>query len=198
MGLEVFFTAPRQREKRGKKKEKCALTELQTHAPRAGINRERTSIYQEVSNKIIHDLEQGLIPWVQPWGDLTSSAAIGLPTNADTKNAYSGINILLLWGPVFERGFSSQSWLTYKQARKLSGNVPKGETSTIIVYANRFVPRLGCQAAEEEQRIPQSFSFLKRYRVFNIEQCDGLPDELYDCVPKRPEYKQIPHAEVFI
>ena len=93
-----------------------------------------------MSSKIIYDLEQGFIPWVRPWGDPTSSAAIGLPTNADTKNAYSGINILLLWGPVFVRGFSSLIWLTYKQARKLSGNVPKGGTSTIIVYADRFVP----------------------------------------------------------
>ena len=118
------------------------MTERKTHAPRAGVNRTRPSIYQEVTNKIIHELEQGCIPWVQPWGDSGDgsecSAAIGLPTNAGTKNTYSGINILLLWGALFERGFRSQNWLTYKQARKLGGNVRTGETSTTIVYADRL------------------------------------------------------------
>ena len=174
------------------------MTERKMHAPRAGADRARPSIYQEVTTKIIHELEQGCIPWVQPWGGSECSAAIGLPTNADTKNTYSGINILLLWGALFERGFRSQNWLTYKQARKLGGNVRKGETSTTIVYADRFIPRLERQTAQEEGRNPQPIPFLKRYRVFNIEQCDGLPDELYESAPKRPECEQVPHAEALI
>src|SRR3546814_5383167 len=54
--------------------------------------------------------------------------------------AYSGINVLLLWGAVVERGFSGQSWLTFRQALSLGGNVRKGERGTTVVYADRFVP----------------------------------------------------------
>tara|TARA_R110000772_G_scaffold87094_7_gene181836 strand:- start:1537 stop:2463 length:927 start_codon:yes stop_codon:yes gene_type:complete len=159
---------------------------------------ERQTVYQEVTAKIIRELEQGRVPWVQPWGAPNGTAAIGLPANADTQRTYSGINILLLWSAVFERGFGCQSWLTYKQAQKLGGNVRKGEKSTTIVYADSFITKDERQAAKEEQRDPQSIPFLKRYRVFNIEQCEGLPDDLYSDAPERPECEQIPHAEALI
>ena len=32
------------------------------------------------------------MPWVQPWGDLPGAAAVGMPRNAQTERAYSGIN----------------------------------------------------------------------------------------------------------
>ena len=114
------------------------------------------------------------------------------------KNTYSGINILLLWGTVFEHGFQLQSWLTYKQAQKLGGNVRKGEKSTTIVYADSFITKDERQAARQEQRDPQRIPFLKRYRVFNIEQCEGLSKDLYADAPELPECEQIPHAEALI
>jgi antirestriction protein ArdC len=43
---------------------------------------------------------------------------------------------LILWGAVIEREFSGQSWLTFRQALSLSGNVRKGERGTTVVYAD--------------------------------------------------------------
>ncbi len=141
---------------------------------------ERQTVYGQGTARIIQELEQGRVPWVQPWGNPDGAAGIGLPANADTGKNYSGINILLLWGAVFDRGFQLQSWLTYKQAETLGGHVRKGEKSTTIVYADSFITREERRTARNEHRDPQRIPFLKRYSVFNIEQCEGLPENLYE------------------
>ena len=74
---------------------------------------ERASLYSEVTNRIIAELEEGRLPWVQPW----DSAACGctMPQNAGTGRKYSGINVLILWAEVVAKGYASQRWLTYRQ-----------------------------------------------------------------------------------
>lgn len=52
------------------------------------------SLYDDVTQHIIAQLEEGRLPWVQPWD--TSLTATGLPRNAVTGRCYSGINILIL------------------------------------------------------------------------------------------------------
>ncbi len=79
----------------------------------------------------------GSFSWVQPWGTSAAKAALSLPQNASTHRAYSGINVLILWGAVVERGFSTQSWTTYRQAFALGGNVRRGEHGTTVVYTPR-------------------------------------------------------------
>ena len=83
---------------------------------------ERGNLYDEVTRRIIADLEQGRVPWVQPWGR-TGGAVAGLPRNALTERAYSGVNILILWGAVIEHGYPSQGWLTFRQALQAGGVV---------------------------------------------------------------------------
>lgn len=68
-------------------------------------------LYQEITDRIIAELERGIVPWVKPWG--RAKAGLGLPKNAATGRLYSGINILILWGAVFERSYASQNWLTF-------------------------------------------------------------------------------------
>src|SRR5580700_4349251 len=106
----------------------------------ARAGRDRPSLYQEISDKIIAELENGRLPWVQPWGTVSAKASLTMPKNAATQRHYSGINVLILWGAVIEHGFSTQNWLTFRQALSLDGNVRKGEHGTTIVYADRFVP----------------------------------------------------------
>jgi antirestriction protein ArdC len=60
----------------------------------------RVSLYDEVTAKIIAQLEAGRFPWAQPW---SSAAAVpGLPRNAVSGRPYSGVNVLILWGAVIE------------------------------------------------------------------------------------------------
>src|SRR5437660_12590871 len=42
---------------------------------RARAGRDRTSLYQEITDKIIAELEAGRVPWVQPWGTAAAKGA---------------------------------------------------------------------------------------------------------------------------
>ncbi len=135
-----------------------------------------SGLYAEITGKIIGELEQGRVPWVQPWGSDGTASALDLPSNAATGRRYSGINVLILWGAVIEGGFTSQSWLTFRQAISLGGAVRKGARGTTVVYASRFVPSEGrAGPSSGASNDPRGIPFLKRFTVFNVEQCDGLP-----------------------
>ncbi|MCL4765443.1 MAG: DUF1738 domain-containing protein [Hyphomicrobiaceae bacterium] len=158
----------------------------------------RTNFYDDITNKIIAELEKGHFPWVQPWGTASAKAQLAMPKNASTNRTYSGINVLILWGEVIEKGYSGQSWLTFRQARTLGGHVRKGERGTTVVYADRFVPddakRRAADAGEEAQAIP----FLKRFTVFNTDQCENLPAEIATGAPPPPSGTIEPRVEALI
>src|SRR5919106_3029349 len=82
------------------------------------------SVYEEVTQKIIAELERGTPPWVKSWQS-------HLPQNLISKREHRGINVILLWS----RGFSSPYWLTFRQAGKLGGRIERGSKATRIVYA---------------------------------------------------------------
>lgn len=157
---------------------------------------DRTSLYQEITDKIIRELEQGRVPWVQPWGGV--SAPLGLPKNAATGRAYSSINILVLWGAVAERGFTTQKWLTFRQALKLGAHVRKGERGTTVVYADRFIPHRERTRAAETGDEPDAIPFLKRFMVFNADQCADLPADIAPVPEPVAEHLILPQAEALI
>ena len=167
-------------------------------AARARSGQDRTSLYQEITDKIIAELEAGRAPWVQPWGMAAAKAPLAMPRNASTHRRYSGINVLILWGAVIERGFSTQSWLTFRQALGLGGNVRKGERGTTVVYADRFTPEDERRRAEQTGEEPGAIPFLKRFTVFNTDQCEGLPEEIAKVAPPPPPGLIEPQAEALI
>jgi antirestriction protein ArdC len=165
---------------------------------RARTGRDRPSLYQEITDKIIAELEAGRVPWVQPWGTVQAKASLSMPSNAATHRKYSGINVLILWSAVIEHGFSTQNWLTFRQALGLGANVRKGEHGTTVVYADRFVPDEERQRAERDGDEPSAIPFLKRFTVFNTDQCENLPPELTSASAPVPEGFILPHAEALI
>jgi antirestriction protein ArdC len=170
---------------------------MSVNGKRLGTARqEKASLYQEVTDKIIAELEQGRVPWVQPWGH--AKAGLGLPKNAATGRRYSGVNILILWGAVIEKGFAHQHWLTFRQALDLGGNVRKGERGTTVCYADRFIPKAELERAARDGDDPEAVPFLKRFTVFNVAQCGGLPDHFFAGAPVLPERETIPNAETLI
>ena len=146
----------------------------------------RAGLYEEITSKIIGELEAGRVPWVQPWGTQATKAQLALPRNATTGRPYSGINVLILWGAVIERGFAGQSWLTFRQAQSVGGHVRKGERGVTVVYADRFVPSDKRQRARETGDEAQAIPFLKRFTVFNTEQCEALPADMVIAAPPPP------------
>src|SRR3546814_10982673 len=88
---------------------------------------------------------------------------------SSTERRYSGINVLILWGAVIERGFTGQSWLTFRQALGLGGNVRKGERGTTVVYADRFTPDDARRRAAATGETPGAIPFLQRFTVLHPE-----------------------------
>jgi antirestriction protein ArdC len=145
----------------------------------------RVSLYDEVTARIIAQLEAGCFPWAQPWS--AAAAAPGLPRNAVSGRAYSGVNVLILWGAVIDGCYPSQDWLTFRQALAAGGCVRKGERGQVIFYADRFIPDTERDDGEVPEGEPRTIAFLKRFVVFNVAQCDGLAAQLTgDAIPLPP------------
>jgi antirestriction protein ArdC len=131
-------------------------------------------------------------------GTAAIKAPLAMPRNASTQRGYSGINVLILWGSVIEHGFSGQSWLTFRQALGFGGHVRKGERGTTVVYADRFTPDAERRRAAEAGEEPGAIPFLKRFTVFNTNQCEGLPEEIAASVVPPPPGQIEPRAEALI
>ena len=109
---------------------------------------DRTDLYQDITDAIIAALEAGRVPWAQPWA--TAAAPLDMPHNAATRARYSGINIIILWDAVLAGGYSTNAFLTFRQALALGGHVSKGERGTTVVYAKPFTPADERRRAEAE------------------------------------------------
>jgi antirestriction protein ArdC len=170
----------------------------------AEAERSRVSLYDEVTTRIVGELEAGRLPWVKPWvkpwgkvGGKVGGTGPGLPRNAATGRTYSGVNILLLWGAVIEHGYATQGWLTYRQAQKAGGHVRRDQRGTTVVFADKFTPKAEQERAAREGDAPGAVPFLKRFTVFNVDQCEGL-DALAAEPVALPERQIIPHVEALI
>jgi antirestriction protein ArdC len=166
------------------------------HVRKARIGTDRTNFYDDITRKIIAELEAGCVPWVQPWGTPAAKAPLAMPHNAATHRRYGGINVLILWEAVVDRGFSGQSWLTFRQALSLGGCVRRGERGTSVVYADRFVPTEEMKRASTEGDEARAIPFLKRFTVFNTDQCDGLSADVSSIAP--PPHTVEPQVEALI
>ncbi|WP_131525990.1 ArdC family protein [Shewanella oncorhynchi] len=149
----------------------------------------KVDMYQVVTAQIIAALDKGVKPWVCPWQ--RNSIGAGLPINFDTKKAYSGINVLLLWAAAFDAGFSSNQFLTYNQANNLGGQVRKGEKGTSIIFYKSW-------EKENEQGEKEVIPMLKSFTVFNVEQIDGLNVEEVKGFNVNNSFDAIDHVESFI
>ncbi|MGY4596985.1 antirestriction protein ArdC [Bradyrhizobium sp. GM22.5] len=55
---------------------------MSRHYLRARTGEDRASLYDDITNKIIAELEAGRVPWVQPWG----TAAAKAPGHAEKRS----------------------------------------------------------------------------------------------------------------
>lgn len=159
---------------------------------------DKPSLYDEVTARIIAELEAGRTPWVQPWGTPDAKAGLGLPKNALTGRAYSGVNILILWHHVVRAGFATQTWLTFRQAQEMGGHVMQGERGVTACHAATFIPKAERERAAKDGDDAERVPFLKRFTLFNVEQCEGLPEDAYEGATPLPEDEIVPHAEHLI
>jgi antirestriction protein ArdC len=142
--------------------------------------------YQRITDTIIEQLEAGTKPWIRPWRGNTRRSSI-IPRRV-TGAAYRGINVIMLWvaGQIF--GYEENTWMTYRQAQDLGGQVRKGEKGSLVVKYGTFTPK--DQEDDEDRAIP----YLKGYTVFNVEQIENLSDRFYSPAEELPS-ALVPHIE---
>jgi len=137
----------------------------------------KRDLYAEVSARIVAELEAGAAPWIKPW---SASPGANVPCNAVTNRPYSGCNVLLLW-MARAAGFRTPRFLTFQQALELGGHVRKGEHGTKVFFVKNLEIREGANEAAVTRLVPM----MREYTVFNVDQCEGLPDNIIAGKPMR-------------
>jgi antirestriction protein ArdC len=137
----------------------------------------KRDLYGEVTARIIAELERGAAPWVKPW---SATPGQNVPQNAVTDRPYSGCNVILLW-LARNRGWATPRFLTFKQAIDAGGNVRKGEHGTKVY----FVKQLQIKDGDREEAVTRLVPMLREYTVFNVDQCENLPDSVKAGKPMR-------------
>lgn len=132
-------------------------------------------IYTEITDRIIAALEQGVVPWRSP---ILGRSQAGHPANLASRKPYRGINIFLLALTSWSRGYGSSFWVTFKQALAAGGAVRRGEKASPVVFWTQH--EVTDAKTGDRTRVP----VLRFYRVFNVEQCDGVIAP--DAVPFEP------------
>ncbi|HXP85667.1 MAG TPA: zincin-like metallopeptidase domain-containing protein [Bryobacteraceae bacterium] len=159
---------------------------------------ERADVYQRVTDQIIEALESGAGEWRMPWHK--GKADTFAPTNAISRKAYRGINVLNLWAIAQKRGYGSGLWATYPQWQQLGAQVRKGEKSALVVFW-KFNDKPGDEPQDGAEREPAESShdhnrriLARAYYVFNAEQVDGFLPPVADPLS---EEERIAKAEEF-
>lgn len=129
------------------------------------------SVYEMVTDRIISQLEQGVIPWEKPWTGIKSGAF-----NRVSKKSYSLLNQMIL-------KFGGE-YATFKQWTDLGGHIRKGEKSEMVVFWKiQPVEETKEDGTKEIKQIP----LLRYFNVFHISQVNGVEplkeDALHDIEP---------------
>lgn len=130
-------------------------------------------IHEAVTNRILEQLEQGVIPWNKPWkvSGIKIKGANGLrhvAFNRITKTAYSPLNQMLL--------SRAGEYATFAQWKKLGGNIRKGAKSEMVVFWSTGYKKKGEDedGKEIDVYVQYDFPVLKFYNVFHINDVDGV------------------------
>ena len=142
-------------------------------------------LYKEVTARILSQLQNGTAPWIKPW---SATPGANHPCNAATNRPYSGCNIVLLWIAMQSNAWHLPRFLTYRQAQEVGGNVRKGETGTKVYFVKQLIVK-DKNAAADNDNATRTIPMLKEYTVFNVAQCDGLPDRVINPVKITPRNK---------
>jgi antirestriction protein ArdC len=79
-------------------------------------------------------------------------------------------------------GYRTPRFLTFKQALVLGSNVRKGERGTKIYFVKQLQVRdEGADDSSSTRLVPM----MREYTVFNVDQCESLPDSIYTGKPMR-------------
>lgn len=118
----------------------------------------KKSVYEIITERIIEQLENGVIPWQKPWSGTHSGAY-----NRISNKPYSLLNQMILK--------HDGEYATFKQWSDLGGKIRKGEKAEVVTFWK-------IQPIEEEnedgEKVIRQIPILKYFNVFHISQVDGV------------------------
>lgn len=146
-------------------------------------------IFAVVTDRIIAELESGIIPWNRPWTGVSEGAI-----RRSNGKPYSLINQLLLGKP--------GEYLTFKQCKDEGGKVKKGAKSKMVVFwkvLHREKKDASGNAIRDENGLPvdDPIPMLRYYNVFHIDDCDGIQPK-YTAEPLPATVSPVERAEEII
>ena len=153
-------------------------------------------IYEEVTNRIIKQLESGIIPWHKPWkmsGPAIRGAA-DLQTvafNRISKTAYSALNQMLL-SRVGE-------YASFKQWTELGGKIRKGAKSEMVVFWKWLdvLTTTEDENGNKEMKM-KKIPHLRYYQVFHIEDVEGVTPLTFEDIKEPIQFDPVQEAEQII
>ncbi len=116
------------------------------------------NVYELVTNRIIEQLENNIVPWEKPWSGTLDGAF-----NRVSKKPYSILNQMLLK--------YNGEYATFKQWQELGGHIRKAEKSEIIVFWKMYPIK---EKQDDGTEIIKTIPLLKYINVFHISQVDGV------------------------
>lgn len=116
------------------------------------------NVYELVTNRIIEQLENNIVPWEKPWSSTLDGAF-----NRVSKKPYSILNQMLL---KYDGEYAS-----FKQWKDLGGHIRKAEKSEIIVFWKMYPIK---EKQDDGTEIIKTIPLLKYINVFHISQVDGV------------------------
>lgn len=132
-------------------------------------------IYQEITDKVLAQLEEGTVPWRIPF-----NTQEGMHRNYQSGRVYRGINQMLL----AMSGYEQPYWMTFKAMREAGGELrgEKGtQRATMVTLWKRITVKCRdeqCSVCHGTGRKHKQMMFLRHYNVFNIEQTTLVPPDL--------------------
>lgn len=133
-------------------------------------------VYGYVTERILEELEKGVIPWRRKW--------FTKKINYVSRKSYSGVNLLLLEKP--------GEYLTFNQVKKLNGKIKKGSKSSMVIYFKILEKNTGEKTPEGKDEI-EKIPMLRYYKVFHIDDVEGIESKL-----ENKEIKDINTAENYL
>lgn len=155
---------------------------------------EKVNVYQMVTDRITEELEKGIIPWHKPWSG--AGLADGGAINYVSRKPYSMLNQMLLG--------REGEYLTFKQIKDLKGNVKKGAKSSMVVFFTMITHGKKKTQDENGNEVEVTTAkeylipVLKYYRVFHIDDCEGIDTKIKADEPIENEVEPIEAAENII
>lgn len=128
------------------------------------------NVYQMVTDRIIAQMEQGIIPWRKPWKTFGAFSESECAISYVSRRPYSLLNQWLLGRP--------GEWMTFKQMAERGGRLKEGAKSRFVVFYQML-------HKEDKEHLDDNgnpkiinIPLLKYYKVWHIDQIDGIESKI--------------------